>query len=144
MKSSKIKFTVRYIYDKVTGSFMGFLVGMGATGLVSHFFETRSIRNLWGLTAKKTIISKKTFGNLEWIASIIIGFLVFEVFTKVLKKKLDKELPRMKLRAIRWMVRKDLHTKLKTLNLRFDQKRILFLLTVQVGVKQAFNRFSKR
>jgi len=144
MKTPKLKFILTYIYEKATGSFMGFLIGMASSGLVSKFCETRSIRNLWGLTAKKSLISKKMFGNLEWIVSILIGFLVFEIFTKVVKKKLDHHLPKFRFPIIRWIVKKDLHRKLRFLHLQIDQKRIMFLSTVHIGAKQAFNRISKR
>lgn len=102
MKYLQRKVILKYIYDQLTGNFMGFLIGMSATGLVSHFFETRSIKNLWGLAAHKRVVDKDTFSNLEWIISIIIGFIVFEIVTKVLKEKLNKNYPRYKFKALRW------------------------------------------
>ena len=62
-----------YLSEQVIGRFTGFMVGLWASRLISHFFTTRSIHNLWGLTARKTVVSKQTFGNLEWIASVVIG-----------------------------------------------------------------------
>lgn len=123
---------------------MGFLIAMAATRLVSHFFETRSIRNLWGLTARKTLVDKKTFSNLEWIISIIIGFIVFEIMTKYVKEILDKNLPKYKYRLLRWIVSHQLQTKLKTVNVQLHQKSVAFSSAIFVGTKQAFNRFSKR
>ena len=144
MKEPKLKFIVTYLYQKATGSFMGFLIGMASSNLVSRFFETRSLRNLWGLSAKKTLISKKTFGNLEWIAAIIIGFLVFEIFTKVVKKKLDEQLPKYKYRVIRWVINKDLKNNLRYLQFTGNSKKILFFSSLHIGVQQAFNRISKK
>ena len=92
---------------------MGFIVGMSATGLVSHFFETRSIKNLWGLAAHKKVVAKSTFSNLEWIISILIGFIVFEIMTKVVKEKLDRNLPRYKFRLFRWIVARRVRAKIR-------------------------------
>ena len=105
MKYPTQKSILKYTYDQLTGSFMGFLLGMAATRLVSRFFVTRSIRNLWGLTAKKTVVDKQTYHALEWIISIVIGFIVFEIVTKVIKKKIDEKFPIYKLRFLRWTVR---------------------------------------
>jgi hypothetical protein len=144
MKRPKLKFILIYLYQKATGSFMGFLIGMASSSLVSRFFETRSLRNLWGLTAKKTLISKKMFGNLEWIASILIGFLVFEIFTKVVKKKLDELLARYKYPVMRWVINKDLKNKVRHLQLQVTSKKVSFFSSIHIGVQQAFNRLSKR
>ena len=94
----------QYLLDQLTGNFAGFLIGTSATGLLSHFFETRSVRNLWGLTAHKKIMDKETFSNLEWILSLLIGFLVFELMTKVVKPKLVLLYPQYKFKALRWMI----------------------------------------
>jgi hypothetical protein len=105
MKYPTRKSLLKYTYDQLTGSFIGFLLGMAATRLVSRFFVTKSIRNLWGLTAKKRVIDKQTFHYLELIISIVIGFIVFEIVTKVIKKKIDEKFPIYKFRFLRWMVR---------------------------------------
>jgi hypothetical protein len=112
----------KYLYDQLTGNFAGFLVGMSATGLVSKFFETRSIKNLWGLTAKKAVVSKETFGALEWIISILIGFIVFEIMTKVVKQKIDQRLPSMKAKLFRWMIRNNLRSASKVFSIPLTTK----------------------
>jgi hypothetical protein len=81
---------LRYLYDEAIGRFLGFVIAMSASGLVSKFFETRSLRNLWGITAKKKVISKDAFENYEWIASVIIGFIVLELYNKHLKESIEK------------------------------------------------------
>lgn len=82
-----------YLSNSLSGSLLGFLVGMWATKLVSGFFETRNIYNLFGLKAKKALISKAAFENMEWVISIIIGFFVFEIFDKIVKEKLNQAVP---------------------------------------------------
>lgn len=123
---------------------MGFLIGMSATSLVAQFFETRSFKNLWGLTAKKTLVDKKTFGYLEWFISLVIGFLVFEIFTKYVKTYLDTNLPRYKQQFFRWMVRNGYHTNLKMTHVQLSRKRFSLFAAVHHGTRNALNRFSKR
>ena len=69
MKKQEVVKLSEYLFDKLTGTFTGFVVGLWAAGLVSHFFATRSIKNLWGLASKKTIVDKQTFNIMEWVAS---------------------------------------------------------------------------
>lgn len=42
------------------------------------------------------MIDKQTFHILEWSISILIGFIVFEIISKGVKKKLDESLPAWK------------------------------------------------
>lgn len=92
---------IEYLYNHFIGNFLGFVIGMASARLVSHYFTTRSIKNLWGLTARKTVVDKQTFSMMEWALSILIGFIVFELISKWVKKKTDTLLPRYKL--TRWM-----------------------------------------
>ncbi|MFY0255958.1 hypothetical protein ACDQ55_18610 [Chitinophaga sp. 30R24] len=97
MKNSIIKKLWEYVYNNYVGNFIGFMIGMASTRLVSHYFTTRSIRNLWGLTTHKTIVNKSTYSTMEWVVSAVIGFIIFEIVSKWLKKKLDGLLPKYKL-----------------------------------------------
>jgi hypothetical protein len=96
----------KYLYNNFIGNFLGFVVGMASTRLVAHFFETKSIRNLWGLTAKKTIVSKSTFNNLQLVLSIVIGFIVFEIISKIVQQKMDELLPQYKTSFKTWLSEK--------------------------------------
>jgi len=99
---------VEYLYSNFTGNFLGFAIGMASARLVSHFFTTRSIKNLWGITARKTVVDKQTFSAMEWMISIIIGFIVFEIISKWVKKKMDELLPKYKL--TQWLVETEKET----------------------------------
>ncbi|HUP10799.1 MAG TPA: hypothetical protein VM187_01260 [Niastella sp.] len=88
MKQTSQKF-LQYVYSSYTGNFIGFAIGMASTRLVAHFFTTRSVKNLWGLTAKKTVVDKQTFSFMEWAISIVIGFIVFELISKWVKNKMN-------------------------------------------------------
>jgi|KBSMisStaDraftv2_1062788.scaffolds.fasta_scaffold00606_9 hypothetical protein len=112
MKKNLSKSLFRYFYDSLTGSFLGFMIGSMAAGFVSRFFATRSIHNLWGLASHKTLLDKKTYSMLEWFISVLIGFLVFEIISKHLRKRLDQVIPKLKIRLFRWLIRKDLHLRL--------------------------------
>ena len=103
MKKSNNKKFLEYLFNNFTGNFLGFVIGMASTRLVSHFFTTRSIKNLWGLTARKTVVDKQTFNALEWVISIAIGFIVFEVISKWIKKKADEILPKYKTQFSNWI-----------------------------------------
>jgi hypothetical protein len=90
MKSNIQRKFLEYLYSNFIGNFLGFAIGMASTRLVSHFFTTRSIKNLWGLTAKKTVVDKQTFTAMEWMISIAIGFIVFEIISKWIKQKVEE------------------------------------------------------
>ncbi len=105
MNYAAVKNFLKYLYDNVVANFIGFIIGMAATKLVAHFFVTRSIRNLWGLAAKRTVIDRRTYSNLELLISIIIGFIVFEILSKWLKKKLEEWYPACKSVVLGWFGR---------------------------------------
>jgi hypothetical protein len=85
----------RYIYTQLKGNFLGFIVGTSATSFVSTFFETRKISNLWGLTARKTVVSGSTFHYLEWFCALVVGFITFEVVNKLVKERLSIQLEKI-------------------------------------------------
>src|SRR5688572_10249307 len=134
----------QYCYDKLTGTFMGFLIGMSASGLVAQFFETRSIRNLWGLTAKKTLVDKSTFSYLEWFISLVIGFVVFEVFTNYVKKHLDIYLPQFRIKLFRWIIKINFSKRISTLRLKSNAGRVSFFTAMHHGTRAALNKLSKK
>jgi hypothetical protein len=141
MKLISRKVVLQYLYDQLTGNFAGFLVGMSATSLVSQFFETRGLKNLWGLTSKKTVVDKETFSNLEWIISIVIGFVVFEIFTKVVKEKIDRYSPKYKYRFLRWVVAHQWHTKLRNAGISLNNKRVVIFTAMHTSLKNTFNKY---
>ena len=138
------KVILKYLYDQLTGNFMGFLIGLSATSLVSKFFETRGLKNLWGITSKKTVVDKDTFANLEWIISIVIGFIVFEVMTKVVKDKIDKYLPVLKSKLYRFIIANNLRSRSSALGIALNNKRVVLFSSVYGSVKSTFTKYSKR
>lgn len=134
------KVVFRYLYDQLTGNFAGFLIGMSATGLVSQFFETRGLRNLWGLTSKKTVVNKETFARIEWIISILIGFIVFELVTKVLKERLDRNMPQYKRAFFRWLIANQWHTRLRKWGVHFHTRRLVFYSAMQHSLQRVLKK----
>ena len=106
MKTQKRKKVFNYLSEQFIGRFTGFVIGLWATRIVSHFFTTRSIHNLWGLTAQKTVVSKQTFGNLQWIASVVIGYLIFEIVVRITKNKIGPWVSRVRFRLLRAVAEK--------------------------------------
>jgi hypothetical protein len=133
----------KYLYDQLTGNFAGFIVGMSATGFVSNFFETRSIKNLWGIASRKTIVDRDTFQTLEWIISIVIGFVVFEIMTKIVKEKIDRYFPLYKYKVLKWFARKGIQPKTKELLLGLTNKRISLFSSFNNTLKSAFSKTTK-
>ena len=105
MKNSIFQKFIQYLYNNFLGNFIGFAVGMASARLVSHYFATRSLKNLWGLTSHKTVIDKNTYSNLEWIVSLVIGFIVFEIISKWVKKKMDAMIPKYKTSVLQWLAK---------------------------------------
>ena len=112
MKNFLQKF-IQYLYNNFLGNFIGFAIGMASTRLVSHYFATKSIKNLWGLTTKKTLIDKKTYANLEWIVALVIGFIVFEIISKWIKKRMDILVPKYKTSVMQWLAKNKLYARIR-------------------------------
>ena len=110
----------RYFADQFIGSFTGFIIGLWASSLVSHFFATRSIKNLWGLTSRKTLVDKQTFGMLEWLASVIVGYLVFEVVVRLFKNYVVPRLPMLRQRLNNLISRSVWSERMKEITRRDD------------------------
>lgn len=115
MKKQGRKPIFSYLSEQFIGRFTGFIIGLWATRLVSHFFTTRSIHNLWGLTAKKTVVSKQAFGNLQWIAAVVIGYIVFEIVFKIIKSYVGPWMSRMRFRLFRILIEKGLVKRIRVL-----------------------------
>jgi len=107
-----------YLSEQFIGRFTGFIIGLWASSLVSHFFTTRSIHNLWGITARKTVVSKQTFSNLEWIASVLIGYIVFEIVLRIMKNKIGPWVTKWRFRLLRWMAEKGWVGKIRSLRFK--------------------------
>ncbi|MEP7372193.1 MAG: hypothetical protein ABI675_02320 [Chitinophagaceae bacterium] len=116
MKNGLFQKFVQYLCNNFIGNFIGFAVGMASTKLVSHYFATRSIKNLWGLTTHKTVLDKTTYSNLQFIISVVIGFIVFEIISKWIKKKTDSLMVKYKASIEEWLAKNKWYASVKRNN----------------------------
>jgi hypothetical protein len=118
MKKHNRKTIFNYLSEQFIGRLTGFIIGLWASRIVAHFFTTRSIHNLWGLTAKKTVVSKQAFGNLEWMASVLIGYIVFEIVLRIMKNRIGPWVSKVRYRLLRRMVDKGWTERIRSLRFR--------------------------
>lgn len=97
------KVLLTYIYGAFASRLLGFIVSMWAVSLVGHFFEFPSMKNLWGINSHKALVSKETFENLKWVAQVVIGFFVFEVFHKTMFAKITQYVPEYYQKGINYL-----------------------------------------
>ena len=65
---------------------MGYLAGLTASNLVSHFFVRKKFGNLWGLTAQKEAVSKNDYEWLMFGTSYAIGLIVMLIVSYVIRR----------------------------------------------------------
>jgi hypothetical protein len=113
MKKQPSRNIFRYFSDQFIGSFTGFIIGIWATSLVSHFFATRSIKNLWGLTSNKTLVDKQTLNILQWVASVFVGYIVFELVLSTVKNQLLPRTAIIRIRFIKLLIKSGWYDRMK-------------------------------
>lgn len=144
MKLPTRKEAVQYLYDKVLAQFIGFCIGIYSTGIVSRFFETRSITNLWGLLARKTVVDEGTYNILERIVAVVIGFLVFVIVNTFLKPLLERLKPVLVQEIAQFARERRWDTRWETLKVDLKKKRIAFFASLDVAIRDVVKkRFSK-
>ncbi|MFN0216239.1 MAG: hypothetical protein ACKVT2_18420 [Saprospiraceae bacterium] len=77
---------LHFVSGEILNLSVGYLAGLTASKLVSNFFEKKRLGNLWGLTAKKEVVSK---GDYEWLmfgASYAIGLIVMLIVSYLIRR----------------------------------------------------------
>jgi hypothetical protein len=113
MKKQPPRNIFRYFSDQFIGSFTGFIIGIWASSLVSHFFATRSIKNLWGLTSSKTLVDKQTLNILQWVASVFVGYIVFELVLSTVKNQLLPRTAIIRIKFIKLLIKSGWYDRMK-------------------------------
>lgn len=162
MKLPTRKESIEYLCNQALAHFIGFCIGIYSTGIVSTFFETRSISNLWGLLARKTVVDEGTFNVLERVIAVLIGFIVFEIISKNLKPLLDRLKPVVEngivefarergwdakwkeLKLVQFAKERGWDAKWKKLKADLNTKRIAFFASVNVAARNASKKHSTR
>ena len=84
---TKAKFK-RLIFSQTIGNFIGFAVAILATTFFSHqITERRSVKNLFGLIERKQTVVNNIPEWLQWLLSVLIGFIVFEFVNYIIQTK---------------------------------------------------------
>ena len=144
MKLPTRKEAVQYLYSQVLVQFTAFYIGIYSTGLVSRFFETRSITNLWGLLARKTVIDEGTFSILERIVAVVIGFIVFEIINRNLKPLLERLKPVADKEIAQFVKERGWDVRWETLKADLNTKRVALIAALNVAIRDAIRkRFSR-
>ncbi len=125
------KEAVQYLYNQALAQFTAFYIGIYSTGIVSRFFETKSITNLWGFLAQKTVVDAGTFSILERIVAVVIGFIVFEIVNRNLKPLLERFKPVVDQEIGQFVKERSWNAKWETLKVTLNTKRVAFLASMK-------------
>lgn len=136
--------SIRYFYNQVLAQFAAFCIGVYSTAIVSRLFETRSITNLWGLLARKTVIEEGTFTFLERTVAVVIGFAVFEIVNRNLKPLLEKLKPVLVQEMAQLAKEKGWDSRWAALKEDLNAKRVAFFSALNAAARNAVKkRFPK-
>ena len=69
------------------GNFVGFVAGSMVTVLTTYrSIEGRSVRNLFGILPRKTVVVHLLPAWLEWTLAILVGYVVMEVVRHLIQQ----------------------------------------------------------
>jgi len=71
---------------------IGYIAGLLSYNYLSHFFEVRGPRNLWGVANfhKKHLIDPHTFEVISLVLSAVVGFIILKMVTHFSQKVLTR------------------------------------------------------
>ncbi|MBC7774996.1 MAG: hypothetical protein H7246_06105 [Phycisphaerae bacterium] len=75
-----------FVSGEILNLSVGYLAGLSASNLVSHFFVRKKLGNLWGLTAKKEVVSRDDYDWLMFGSSYVIGLIVMLVVSYLIRR----------------------------------------------------------
>ena len=78
----------KFLFNQAIGNFIGFFIGMSVTQLFSHYAtERRSMHNLFGLSKRKQVLVNDAPEWLQWVYSVIVGFIALEFVNHFIETK---------------------------------------------------------
>ena len=70
---------------------LGWIVGFITAKLLSQFFTVKSWTNGWGLFTSRTAVNEQTYGVIEFVAQVVVGFIFFSLVNYAVKKMRKSE-----------------------------------------------------
>ncbi len=88
LKKFSRKYLTNVVIQKTLGNLVGFAVGILVTNSFTHYVtERKSIKNLFGLAHRKQVQVNDTPEWVQYIVSILLGFIVLEVINYFFESK---------------------------------------------------------
>lgn len=82
------KYLTKVVISKTLGNLVGFAVGMLVTNSFTHYVtERRSVKNLFGLAGRKKVAVNDAPEWVQYILSVILGFMVLELINYFFETK---------------------------------------------------------
>ena len=81
-----LKKFLHFVSGEILNLSVGYLAGLSASKLVSNFFERKKLGNLWGLTAKKEVVSRDDYDWLMFGSSYAIGLIVMLIVSYLIRR----------------------------------------------------------
>ena len=86
-----LKKFLHFVAGEILNLSVGYLAGLGASNLVSHFFVRKKMGNLWGLAAQKEAVGRDDYDWLMFWSSYAIGLIVMMIVTYLVKRLRKQE-----------------------------------------------------
>lgn len=84
--------TKKKVIQELVSNGVAGLIALLTTSILKHFFVVRSVKNLWGIAAKKDKykISAESFEWLNWILVFLVGLVVFTIVEQIMEKYFEE------------------------------------------------------
>lgn len=88
LKKFNRKYMTNVFIENTLGNLVGFAVGVLITNSFTHYVtERRSVKNLFGLAGRKQVLVNETPEWVQYVLSILLGFIVLELIKHIFKSK---------------------------------------------------------
>lgn len=84
--------TKKKVIQELVSNGVAGLIALLTTLLLKQFFVVKSIKNLWGIAAKrdKYQVSQESFEWLNWVLVFLVGLVVFTIVEQVMEKYFEE------------------------------------------------------
>ena len=74
------------VLSEVANYAVSYLAGYSASMFVNHYFDTRKLTNLWGLTASRKVLSHDLYDSVMFWSTYLIGLMVGVLISQIIKR----------------------------------------------------------